>query len=651
MDFLTYFFRGPETSESESNKIKMDDKEPIRTLFEDFPKVTTREWEEKISADLKGADYRKKLIWETPEGFEVKPYYRSENLQGLDYLKAEPGESPYTRGVRTENNAWVVRQDIHEADPARGNLLSREAIKRGAQDLGLNAKLLTEHKQMHVLLDGIDLEKTGIHFVSSKSYPLTLELFLYEVGHHQSDPQHVNGSLNFDFISYLLRHGDFYISLENNTEEAVYLLQTIRKKLPNLRAITVNGHLIRESGSTLVQELAFSLASGNDYINLLRQKGFSVDEITPHIQFSFSVGSDYFLEIAKLRAARMLWSHIVGNHEPSGDGARKMYLHARTAEYNKTVYDPYVNMLRTTTEGMSAVLGNADSVSITPFDRALAGNSELGERIARNQQLIMREEAYLDKIIDPAAGSYYIESLTDAIATHAWDLFLKVESRGGLIESIKSGFVQEQVEESARSKASAIAQRRLVLLGTNQYPNIGELMGDQVAYQEQKNNAPEGSSYKKLEPFRIASAFEEIRLATEAYVGKGNKRPSVFLFTFGNLGMLRARASFTTNFFGCGGYSVIDNPGFSDIEDGVRQAVESKSEIIVLCSSDDEYPLFAGAVCSGIRVSAPGTQVIVAGYPKDHLEALKLAGVDDFIHVRSNLLETLEKYHKKIGIR
>jgi methylmalonyl-CoA mutase len=191
----------------------------------------------------------------------------------------------------------------------------------------------------------------------------------------------------------------------------------------------------------------------------------------------------------------------------------------------------------------------------------------------------------------------------------------------------------------------------MVLLGTNQYPNTGEFMGEQVSDPEQKEKEEEGSSYKKLKPFRIASAFEKLRLATEAFVSKGNKRPSVFLFTYGNLSMLRARAAFTTNFFGCGGYSVMDNPGFSDIEEGVRQALESKSEIIVLCSSDDEYPLFAGAVCSQIRASAPGTQVIVAGYPKDHLEALKSDGVDDFIHIRSNLLETLEKYHQKIGIR
>jgi methylmalonyl-CoA mutase len=617
-------------------------------LFAEFPPVPTQAWEEKINADLKGADYQKKLIWTTDEGFTVKPYYRAEDLQGLDYLQSLPGQSPYVRGNKKSGNNWIVRQDILVPDIEMANRQALDAIAKGAGAVGLVATEVTTHKQMNQLLAGIDLSKTGINFISSRSYPLTLELFIYEVNHRGEGGDHIMGSINFDPLSYLLLHGDFYVNWTHNIEETEYLLNTIQKRLPQFRAININGHYFQDSGSSLVQELGFSLASANEYLSSITEKGMPVDTLASRMMFSLATGSNYFMEIAKLRAMRLLWARLVEQYNPGLEASMKTFIHSSTALWNKTIYDPYVNMLRTTTEGMSAILGNADSVTIHPFDISFRDTGDFSGRIARNQQLVLKEESYLDKVADPAAGSYYVENLTDSIANNAWELFKTVEEKGGMIECLKTGFIQDQVTESRRQKEMAIAQRKTIVLGTNQYPNTLETMLENV--RSAGEQLPVTAPYKTLTPFRISTGFEKVRLATEAFILKGNKRPSVFLFTMGNLAMLRARAGFSANFFGCAGYEIIDNQGFTTVQEGVDEALLSGAEIAVICSSDDEYPLIVPEIAGKLKKTKPELRIVVAGYPTEIVEMLKEAGVDDFIHIRSNLLDTLQEYQKILGI-
>jgi methylmalonyl-CoA mutase len=627
----------------------MEKKDQDKKLFSEFPPIPTSQWEEKIIADLKGADYEKKLIWKTGEGINVKPYYRAEDLEGLEYLSALPGEEPFIRGVKKDKNDWIIRQDIFTEDIAEANRIATDAISRGAGAIGFNAKEITTHKQMQKLLQGIDIARTGINFNSSRSYPLTLELFIYEIADRGLEKSKIAGSLNFDAISYLLLHGIFYQSKQGDLDEAKYLVQTIAKKLPGFHAITVNGHLFNNVGATLVQELAFSLASGNEYLATLTSKGLPVDTVAGNLQFSFGIGSNYFMEIAKLRAARLLWSTIVEQYKPKNKSSQQMFIHSTTSLWNKTVYDPYVNLLRTTTEGMSAAIGNTDSMTILPFDFPYKDESEFSCRIARNQQLIIKEEAYLDKVIDPAAGSYYIENLTNSIAMHSWELFKAIEEKGGLIECIKTGFIQDEIDRSCRKKDMDIAQRKVVILGTNQYPNPLEYVSEDI---EKPAEAPDEkpSDYKKLHIYRGARAFEEIRLATELAVTTGKKKPAVFLLTIGHPGMRKARATFATNFFGCAGYDIIDNPGFKTMEEGVKAAVNSKAEIIVICSSDEEYGTLAPENFQDLRLQSKDVVILIAGYPKEIVETLKSSGVDDFINLRTNVLEFLGKLQKKLGI-
>jgi methylmalonyl-CoA mutase len=432
-------------------------------------------------------------------------------------------------------------------------------------------------------------------------------------------------------------------------DEAEYLIQTIRKRLPGFRTITINGHLFHNAGATLVQELAFSLASGNEYMANLTSKGLPADTVSASLQFSFGIGSNYFMEIAKLRAARLLWTAVVEQYRPENPESSRMFIHSTTSLWNKTVYDPYVNLLRTTTEGMSAAIGNTDSMSILPFDFPYKDESEISRRIARNQQLILKEEAYLDKIVDPAAGSYYIESLTHSIAMHAWELFQSVEEKGGLIECIRTGFIQDEIERSCRKKDMNIAQRKIVILGTNQYANPLESMSQNIEKLPVSSN-DEPSVYKKMRIYRGAHAFEEVRLATEIAVAGGKKKPSVFLLTIGNPAMRKARATFATNFFGCAGYEIIDTAGFKTVEKGVKAALDSKAEIIVLCSSDEEYATIAPATCTGIKSQNKDVMILVAGYPEVLVDMLKSSGTDDFIHIGTNVLEFLVNLQKKFGI-
>jgi methylmalonyl-CoA mutase len=618
-------------------------------LFGEFPPVPTQEWEEKIKADLKGADYEKKLLWKTDEGFTVKPYYRQEELNGLDYLNSLPGEAPFTRGVRAGGNDWIIRQDVCLENIEEANSIAVEAIRRGANSLGFCAKEITSHKQMSRLLENIDLATTGINFLASRSYPLTLELLVYEGEKRKLKGEEITGSINFDPNSYCLLHGDYYKTRESNIEEALYLLQTASKKLPKIRVITVNGGAFSNGGATAVQELAFALASAHDYVSELTGKGISADLIIPRILFSFGTGPNYFMEIAKLRAARLLWATIVSQYHPKSDESLKMYIHSTTASWNKTIYDPYVNLLRTTTESMSAILGNADSVSVLPFDISYKDSDEFSMRIARNQQLILKNEAYLDKVTDPASGAYYIENLTHSIAVHAWEKFRWVENNGGFAECIKKGMIQDEISESCRKKEMDIAQRKTVIIGTNQYPNISEKMLGQIT-KAASPGQEEQTPYKVIRPFRGAEAFETLRLLTERFVEAGNKRPAVYLLQFGNLAMRKARAAFSTNFFGCAGFEIIDEPGNENMEDEIRKVKNASPQIVVLCSSDEEYATQAVSYTEKIKSADPAIKVVVAGFPKEITESLKSAGVDDFIHIKSNVTDTLKKFQGQLGI-
>ncbi len=636
-------------------------------LFGTFPPITTAEWEARILEDLKGADYQKKLVWKTSDGFDVKPYYRDEDTAGISTINSLPGEYPFVRGNQTTSNNWEIRQDIESDDESEANLLAIDAIKRGATGIGLVAEDLETEEDVENLLKNINPAEISIHYGAAPSYPALIRIVGSHARSHNQPVDKLKGSFDFDPISYLLLNGDFWKSEKSDMAQVATMVKLGKELLPAMKVINVNAHYFNSAGATAVQSLGFSLASGNDYLALATAAGVSVDDAAQRMMFTFGVGSNYFMEIARLRAARLLWAKIVEQYKPSSESSMQMHIHSNTSAWNKTLYDPYVNLLRSTTEAMSAIIGGTQSLSILPFDTFYKDADEFSNRLARNQQIILKEEVYLDKVIDPAAGSYYIENLTQLIADAAWKVFLQVEEKGGMVEAVKAGFVQDMIEKSAGQRLDDIANRRIIQLGTNQHPNpIEQMLGqinfaeddempeeeiyadEEMEIDEEEDDAP--TTYKKLVLFGGSDAFDQLRLATEQYVAEGNKKPAVFLLNIGNLAMRKARAMFATNFFGCAGYEILDNSGFETIAEGVKAALASKAEIIVICSSDEEYATIGPEIAKKLKSANKELNLVIAGYPKEIIDILKQAGVDEFIHVRSNLLQTLESFQEKLGI-
>ncbi len=608
----------------------MDDEK----LFTEFPPISTEEWEATINKDLKGADYEKRLVWRTDEGFSVRPYYRAEDLKEINYLDTLPGEFPYTRGTQADSNAWEIVQEVEEANPVKANAIAVDAIQRGANTIAFNAHNVEDANALTQLLKDLDLNSVGVQFNHVKDYVALVQNFVHYVETKGYDKQLVGGCVNFDPLAYRMKHNKFYRSYKEDMGMALDLLR-LAEGMPKFKLINVNGILLHNAGSTIVQELGYTLALANEYLSFCTEQGLKVEKVASRMQLTLSVGSNYFMEIAKLRATRLLWSTMVAQYNPACSCAYKIHINTVASIWNKTLYDPYVNMLRSTTEGMSAVIGGSDSISLQPFDVAYKESDEFSRRIARNVQVLLKEESFMDRVVDPSAGSYYIENLTNSIAEESWKLFQSVEAAGGALKIIEEVTLQSEIAKSCQKRDMDIATRRYIFLGTNQYPNINEKMADKVERLWKDDN--EG-----LKSYRGAVAFEKVRLATE----KSKHRPKVYLLKLGNLSMRQARAGFITNFFGCAGYEIVEPAGFASIEEGIRAVADCQPDLIAVCSSDEEYATLGVEAAKQCKAQFPNTPFIVAGNPTECMYELKAAGVDDFIHVKTNILESLRSYNQ-----
>jgi len=605
-------------------------KEDYKALFTDFPEITTAAWEEKIRTDLKGADYNKKLVWRTDEGIHVKPYYREEDLASLDYLE-NVGQ---LRKTGSAPNSWIICQDIFpDSNTAEANLRIKTALKGGAQAIRIHLSNcpLPDIKILESLLAGIPLGETEIHFEGCLNADALYDMLIQLASAKGVKASHLRGSLGADPLGKMMRLGIPVASTDNLGK----LVRKANKTSPDFRVIEVNGALIQNAGSTLAEELGFAMAMASEYMAILTSQNIDPTVAQNSLQLSLAAGSNYFMELAKLRGARILWAKIAEAYgvDPAN---RKIRIHSTSSEWNMTLYDPYVNMLRGTTEAMSSIIGGCDMLSVLPFDYPYGKTTEFSQRIARNVQIILREEAYFDRVADPAAGSYYIENLTDSMGEKAWKVFSEVESKGGFRKSFESGWIQDRILESRDKKIQTTSSGKGRLLGTNAYPNFNELILDTLNEKEAKEQF-EGT-VTPLQPFRISSLFEEVRLETE----RSMKRPRVLLFKYGNPAWVTARAAFSGNFFACSGYEILDRPAFSSVEEGIQAAKDSGADVIVLCSSDANYADYAPSVA---RTMAGMAMVVIAGNPTEAIDSFKEAGIDHFIHVRSNLLATLKEFN------
>lgn len=608
-------------------------------LFDMFPPISTEEWKAKINVDLKGADFDKKLVWRTNEGFDVQPFYRREDLETLTHLNTLPGEFPFVRGTR-DNNDWLVRQSILGDTAEEVNANALEAISKGVESLGI-CLCDKDYNELPAMLKGVDLKKVEVNLGICPGKAVEAAKVLVALVKETGAEEEFRGSINFNPFKRLLKHGlDFPKDI---VAESVALFNVV-KEVKNLRCFAVDSRMFNNGGAFITQELGYALAWGAEWMTLLTEAGLDACEVAKRIKFNMGVSANYFMELAKFRAGRMLWAEIVKAYNPEGcDCCCKMHVFAETSKYNQTIYDAHVNLLRSMTETMSAALAGVDSIETLPFDLPYKRPDAFSERIARNQQYLLRDESHLDKVVDPAGGSYYIETLTAKIAEKAWGIFNDVEDKGGFLAELRNGEIQKSVNAAGVKRHTDVARRKEILLGTNQYPNFNEMALDKI-----QNCGCNGScgcavadnAVESVNFDRAASQFEALRLDTE----RAANRPKVFMLTIGNLAMRLARAQFSANFFGCAGYEIIDNIGFNTVKEGVDAAVAAGADVVVLCSSDDEYAALAPEAKKEL---ADRAILVVAGAPAC-MDELKAQGIDNFIHVKVNVLDTLVEFNAKL---
>jgi methylmalonyl-CoA mutase len=704
-------------------------------LFSEFPHTTYKEWRGAAEEALKGAPFEKKLITKTYEGIDLQPIYGQEDIEKLPHIKSLPGFSPYVRHSEKLGylaDSWKISQELADASPDLLNQAARNDLERGQTELnilidqagltGLDADKakkdqvghlgvsVSSIKDMEKMLEGIEIEKVPIYIQAGLMALPVMALLVSAARNKKIPASKLKGCVGMDPLGTLASTGTMPYQLQNAYGNMAALTMWACKEAKGMQTIVVQGHPYHDGGGSSVQELAFAMATAVEYLNEMLARGLSVDDVAPRIRFSFSVGSKFFMEIAKLRAARLLWAKIVSAY--GGDEtAQKMYMHVSTSLWNKTFYDPHVNMLRTTAETFSGIMGGANSIHVGAFDQVIRPADEFSRRVARNIQIVLEKESKLSIPVDQSGGSWYIEVLTDAVAKKAWTLFQDVEAKGGMFKALEEGFPQSQVQKIAEQRKTNIGHRRDVFVGTNMYPNLLEkplsprsvnhsaIQKEQSkqlsGYRSSRDDAKLKSALEKLSKSRSmsdqslvdtaikavltgatlgdiagilkdssdkctnvtvvnihrgAEIFEALRKAADVCKEKTGSKPKVFLANMGPIPQHKARADFSTGFLEAGGFEVMKNDGFPAVEAAAKAALESEASIIVICSTDDTYPELVPPLTKLIKQARPGITVILAGYPADHVEAFKQAGVDDFIHIRANCYEMLHKLQGQKGV-
>lgn len=705
-------------------------------LLAEFAPVSHEDWRKLVDAELKGAPFDKKMLTSTYEGITLQPLYRRQDTEKLPHVNSFPGFAPFVRGSQAGGyvqKPWDISQEISVSSPSEFNNAARNFISRGLNALNMNLDQATRNghdpdwaqpgqvgqgglsiatlDDLNRALEGIDLEKTSLLVRAGASAMPFAALLTALVRKRKKSLTNLRGCIEMDPLAVLAHEGRLPQSIEGAYREMAALTKWAAQNAPQLQTICVHSRAWHESGGTAVQELGFSLAMGVEYLRAMVKNGLEVNLAAPRLRFAITVGSNFFMEIAKLRALRMLWSRAVA--AAGGDeAAQKCVLHVRTSHWNKTVYDPYNNMLRTTVEAFAGVLGNCDSMQVGAFDEILRRPDDFSHRIARNTQLVLQKECNLDHVIDPSGGSWYVESLTAELANRAWALFQEVEKQGGIEASLRAGFPQKAVAATAAEKLKNVARRRDSIVGINQYANPKEKPLERPAVDVQafyKRRVQQVESYRTgleepesevvlqklgrlvasrdsdlfeacaeaaaagatlgevtralrisdspaapitpVEITRAASQVEQLRAAMDAYAAKAGSKASVFMVNMGPLKEHKARADFSRGFVSVGGFEVISPEGFKTTEAAIEAFAKSDAKVAVICSVDENYPALVPPLVQGIRARKPDAIVVLAGYPQDQIEAHKQAGVDEFIHIRADALAVLSNLQSKLGIQ
>ena len=622
--------------------------EQSNDLFAEFSPPSYEAWVQATIKSLKGRPFET-LTSQTAEGIAVRPFYTRDDgrADGL----SQPGQPPYRRGTRADGyltQPWLITQTLSAATPQQFNQILLADLKRGQTAVYLNPTTPAIHN-----LDDLAVALNGVVFAAAPIFiagePAILPRLAELMARSSQPVTDLKGGLLYDPLAILVQQGR--AQLEQLYEASAKQLVWASEEAPHFTTLAVDTAVYHNGGANAVQELAFALAAGVHHIRTLQASGLEIGQIATQMRFVFAIGGDFFMEIAKLRAARQLWAQVVEAF--GGDAeAQKMLIHGETAVTNKSQLDPYVNLLRTTTEALAAAVGGVDSLLTIPFNQRFTDEpDEFSRRIARNQQIILQEEANLTQLIDPAGGSYYVEWLTDQLAEKAWLLFQEVEARGGMLSALQAGLPQKWVGETAVARTTQLAKRKDVFVGVNQYANLSETLSVNSNQSPSSKLQAPGSNLQitPIKPIRLAEPFESLRAWAEQYAATHGKRPQIFLVNMGPLRQHKARAEFTRGFFEVGGFELIDSAGFETAEAAAQAALDSRAQAVVICSTDDTYPDIVPPLVQKIKNERAETAVILAGYPKDQIEAYKAAGIDAFIHLGADCLALNQWLQERIG--
>ncbi len=697
-------------------------------ILDDFPEISFDDWKKTVEREMEGIPFEQRLKTKTYSGIYLQFIYTKKDIENLPYINNKPGFKNFIRGTKAEGyleNPWIIAQEIPYPIAEEFNEALRYDLERGQDSiniildkstrsldknftitkLGIDGLVIQNLSDLEKALANIDLLKYPIFVKTGYSNLPFLMLFNSYLEKMGYETKKIKGSIESDPLDFAASEGCLPVNMKLIYDEIFIATKWAIKNMPYVKTIGVSTLQYHNAGSNIVQEIAVALSTAVEYIKQMLHRGLEINEIARNIRFTFGINSLYFLEIAKLRAVKMLWAKIIeafgGNEE-----SQKIDIHARTSFNNQTKYDPYVNMLRTTTEAFSAVVGGVNSLHTNCFDETLRLPDEFARRIARNTQIILKEEAHLNQLIDPAGGSYFVENLTYEMAKKSWSVFHDLESKGGILKALESGFIQEEIDKIANEKKNNYAKRKTTQVGINAFANVKEeklqyektdsyniLKNRFEEYEKNKNtklvnelineinlfedetlifqNASRAltvgattfdianalrknqESDFKINPIvihRTAEIFEELRDASLDYKKKNGYLPKVFLLPMGALKQNKARADFSKAFFEIGGFDVISQQRFHTVESAIDSAIKSDSKIAVICSTDETYPELVPQLTYGIKAERKDMIIVLAGYPKDYVDKFKKYGVDEFIYLGCDAHQILKSLMIKIGV-
>lgn len=606
-------------------------------LFEEFDAVSKETWKQKIIHDLKGGNFEK-LVWHTDEGFSIQPFYTPSDMEGVGYLKAYQSIAAHNHHTRH----WENREIIQVNKEKEANKEALHVLNHGADGIVLD--LRNNKYDLNELLKGIILNYCSLSFISNYAIsPQLIEDYLKYARQQEVKEEELTGAINYDPIALWTVNG----KLESIAFETLAHMVSASAQSAGFRVLTINSSQFHNAGASAVQELAFTLSTAVSYINHLTDLGLSPAEVIKNIEFSIAVGSSYFTEIAKLRALRILFYQIIQSYEVDGIFPGDIHIHCISSTWNKTIFDPGVNMLRNTSEAMAAIIGGCNALSIQAHDTTVNIPSAFSKRIARNISTLLKEESYFNKVIDPAAGSFYLENLTDLIAENSWRLFQEIEKEEGFIAAFNKGIIQQKIQSVSSNKLEKVAHRKEVIVGVNQYASAEETSG---AVHENKYFQADP---ELLKPLKKSGKLEQIRLQTEKYIREGGKVDNirVHILPLGTSALAKSRVAFSAGFMVTGGFKVTEGI-FVDMEESLKDAVQSAASAIIICGSDDDYVKYANKFITDYRAENLDKILLVAGDPERiaSLSTIDLSFEVDFIHLDSNMVAVLQNMQQRLKV-